>query len=162
MWLHMATSILSFASAVKVLQSFLDWSSSWTLSAQLTQQCLSFCLGFRVAFDKLMAELLVVASASSEILVLSSLNHEVLLWLGSRSAGWPRVTYSEGVAKGWKWTILQCAFGWLCPLHLFMAISEASSRYSKASPGVALKSRVVVQASMKTTLVSPFPQPFFP
>ncbi len=107
MWLHTVFSILSFASAVKVLQSFMDWSSSWTYSAQLTQQCLSFCLGFWVAFYKLMAELLVVASASPEIFVLSTVNHEVLFWLGSRSAGWPRVTYLEGVAKGWKWTISQ-------------------------------------------------------
>ena len=92
MCLHTAFSNMSLASAVKVLQFFLDWSSSMAYSAQLVQKCLSFSLGCRTAFERLMAELLVVESARSVILVLSSLNQDVWFLLGSRSAGRPLAT----------------------------------------------------------------------
>ena len=82
MCLHTASSMMSPALAVKVLQSFLDRSSSGTYSAQLVQQCLSVSLGLRVVFERLMAELLVVVWASSVILELSRLNQEVRLLLG--------------------------------------------------------------------------------
>ena len=87
MCLHTASSIVSLASAVKVLHSFLDRSSSGTYSAQLVQQCLSLSLMLRVAFERLMAELFVVAWAASVILELSRLNQEFFLLLGSKSAG---------------------------------------------------------------------------
>ena len=92
MCLHTAISMAVFASWVKVLQCFMDWSSSAAYSAHLTQQCLSFFRGFRTVLERLMAELLVAVIDISVILVLSSLNQEVLLWLGSRSAGKPRAT----------------------------------------------------------------------
>ena len=79
MCLHTVSSMESLTSAVKVLQSFLDRSSSGTYSTQLVQQCLSFSFGLRVAFERLMAVLLVLVWARSVILELSWLNHEVRL-----------------------------------------------------------------------------------
>ena len=77
MCLHTAYSMKSLASAVKIMHSFVNGSSSGTYLVQLVQQCLSLSLGLRVAFERLMAELFVVDWAHSVILELSRLNQEV-------------------------------------------------------------------------------------
>ena len=109
MCLHTASSIVSLASAVKVLHSFFDWSSSGTYSAQLVQQCLSLSLGLQVGFERLMAELFVVAWAISVILEVSRLNH------GSRSRD--IISRSCHGVKIDQLTVCTCVVMALAPVH---------------------------------------------